>query len=288
MVGIEVRNRRRQARTQRQHVEVVTNDEAKAHDPAHEARITTPLSESQHEFQVQKALTRFVRNKSVPEELEILRYNLIAARVISGMTAVEAAERFGYANSTQLSLIESGGRPPPRDWAFLRQAAQVYSVSLDFLLGLSPHMDLDGKVAQQYALMRGTEAILSNLAASFASSMIHFTEQTQPLPEDFQRVSDAVERTENALNAMRDRYGFDDIPGGAPLMAAVDGLSKAVAPIRIKLKKFRSIAGYFDEMRAGKMPVVPYLMERYDQNNVIPTSEMSDKTSKSFTRNPQI
>lgn len=223
---------------------------------------------TKHERQARRALTRFVRNKSVPEELEILRHNLIAARVISGMTAVEAAVRFGYANSTQLSLIESGNRPPPSDWMFLRQAAQVYSVSLDFLLGLSPHMDLDGKVAQQHALMRGTEAILGNVAASFATTMIRYAEQTQPLPEDFQRVSDAAERAETALNVMRERYGFDDLPGGAPLMAAVDSLTKAVAPVRTKLKKFKSISGYFDDMRAGRMPVIPYLMERYNQSDL--------------------
>lgn len=274
MVAIEVRNRRRQARPQRLHIEPTLHQEIsadnniKVQNLAQKAKASAPLSDAQHEVQVRKALTRFVRNKSVPEEMEILRYNLIAARVISGMTAVEAAARFGYANSTQLSLIESGGRPPPRDWTFLRQAAQVYSVSLDFLLGLSPHMDLDGKVAQQHALMRGTEAILSNVAASFASTMIQYTEQTQPLSEDFQRVSDAVERAETALNVMRERYGFDDLPGGAPLMAAVDGLSKAVAPVRTKLKKFKSISGYFDDMRAGRMPVIPYLMERYSQSDL--------------------
>lgn len=58
--------------------------------------------------QAQQTLRRFVRDKSKPEELEKLRNNLIVARVMSGMTAVEAAERLGYANSTQLSLIESG------------------------------------------------------------------------------------------------------------------------------------------------------------------------------------
>ena len=131
-------------------------------------------------------------------------------------------------------------------------------------------MDLDGRVAQQHALMRGTEAIQANVAASFATTMIQYAEQTQPLPEDFQRISDAVKRAETALNVMRERYGFDDLPGGAPLMAAVDGLSKAVAPVRIKLKKFKSISGYFDDMRAGRMPVVPYLVERYKQADVLP------------------
>lgn len=54
------------------------------------------LSDASREQHVKQALTRFVRNKAKPEELETLRYNLVVARVMAGLTAVEAAERFGY------------------------------------------------------------------------------------------------------------------------------------------------------------------------------------------------
>ncbi|WP_060083315.1 helix-turn-helix domain-containing protein [Burkholderia ubonensis] len=212
--------------------------------------------------QAQQALKRFVRDKSKPEELETLRYNLIVARVMSGMTAVEAAEKLGYANSTQLSLIESGKRKIPDDRQFIVDAARVYAVSVDFLLGLSPHMEYDARVARQHALMRGTESILGGIAAGFATVMIQFTNQTQPVREDFDRVSNAARTVEQALGMVR-KHGLDEIRGSSALLAATEQLAKAVEPLRQKVMRYRAIDSYFDELRAGRMPPIAYLTERY-------------------------
>jgi hypothetical protein len=228
----------------------------------------TAVTDAQRDAQVRQALKRFVRNKNKPEELENLRYNLIVARVMSGMTAVEAAQRFGYKNSTQISLIESGDRPTPRDHQFLRQASEVYSVSCDFLLGLSPHMEYDGRVAHQHALMRGTESILGGIAAQFATVMIQFTQQTQPVPEDFERVATAAEKVGSAIATMRERFGLDEVLGSATLLAASEELSKAVEPLRQKVMRYRAIDSYFDEMRAGKLQPIQYLTERYSQQEL--------------------
>jgi hypothetical protein len=44
-------------------------------------------------------------------------------------------------------LIESGERPVPKDWKWIISAAQVYSVSVDYILGLSPHPERDAIAA---------------------------------------------------------------------------------------------------------------------------------------------
>ncbi|WP_162600836.1 helix-turn-helix transcriptional regulator [Paraburkholderia sp. C35] len=208
-----------------------------------------------------------MRNKNKPEDLETLRFNLIVARVMSGMTAVEAAERFGYKNSTQISLIESGDRPTPRDHQFLRQASDVYAVSCDFLLGLSPHMEFDGRVAHQHALMRGAESILGGLAAQFATVMIQYTSQTQPVPEDFERVSTAAHEVEQALAIAR-KHGIEEVRGSSALVIAAEKLSQAVAPLRQKVMRYRAIDSYFDELRAGRLKPIEYLTERYSQQEL--------------------
>ncbi|WP_321946543.1 XRE family transcriptional regulator [Paraburkholderia sp. J10-1] len=211
---------------------------------------------------------RMVRNRNLPEELETLRRNLIAARVMSGLTALEASHRFGYRNSTQLSLIESGKRPTPREHAFVRQAARVYSVSTDFLLGLSPHMEIDSRVAQQHALMRGIEDVIGSTAAQFASAMIQFTAQTQPVPGDFRHVAEATDRVATALARLRECSKFDDLRGSAPLLAAIEALSTAVEPLRAKVKTFKSIDAYFEDLREGRAEPIPWLMERYRQPDI--------------------
>lgn len=72
------------------------------------------------------------------------------------------------------------------------------------------------------------------------------------------------------MNVRHERYGFDDLPNSSSLMAAVDGLNKGITPVRTKLKKFKSIIGYVNDMRAGRVPLAPYLMERYSRANVLP------------------
>lgn len=226
-----------------------------------------PSADAQRDAKSQQTLKRFARDKSKPEELETLRLNLIVARVMSGMTAVEAAERFGYANSTQLSLIESGQRKIPDDRQFLIEAARVYAVSLDFLVGLSPHIEYDARVSRQHALMRGTESILGGIAAGFATVMIQFTNQTQPVRKDFDRVSNAAQNVERALGIAR-KHGLDEIRGSSALLAAAEQLAKAVEPLRQKVMHHRSIDNYFDELRAGRIPPIAYLMERYAPDGV--------------------
>jgi DNA-binding XRE family transcriptional regulator len=220
------------------------------------------MTDSQREQQVRQALTRYVRNKELPESLERLRYNLIVARVMSGMTQVEAAEKFGYSKSTQINLIESGQRKTPDDHKFIRQAAEIYAVSTDFLLGLSPHMEFDSKVQQQHALMRGVESVLSGISAEFATVMIEYTKQTQPVPNDFARVSSAADKVEIAVGVMR-RHGLDEVRGSSLLATALEELDSACMGLRQKLKSYRSVEGYFDDVRSGKMQAIPFLRERY-------------------------
>ena len=226
-----------------------------------------PKSHAEREQCVGQKLRRFTRNKNAPERMETLRYNLIAARVVSGLSGVEAAKRFGFSNSTQLSLIESGQRKTPNDWEFLRLASIAYGVSTDFLLGLSPHIEIDGKVAQQHALMRKTEAVMGSVAEAFATALIQFSEQDQLNRADMERISSAAVRLNEVLERLRDR-GFDDFPGGAPLLAAVAGVVDAAESVRYKLRQYQSIDDYLTPILAGQMPVIPYLSERYDKKAI--------------------
>ncbi|MEM5427209.1 helix-turn-helix transcriptional regulator [Cupriavidus oxalaticus] len=227
--------------------------------------VAAAMPDSQREHHVKRALTRFARNKNKPEELETLRYNLIAARIMSGMTAVDAAKRFGYANSTQISLIESGARPTPKDHQFLRQAARVYAVSTDFLLGLSPHMEFDSKVAQQHALMRHTEDLVGGLASQLATALIRFSEDEQLTAGEVERLGAAALRVDETLDRLRTRFGFDDMPGTAPHLAAVEQLIEAAEPVRRRLKKRQTLQEYVQDVRAGLLPLIPAVRERYSQ-----------------------
>lgn len=211
--------------------------------------------------------TRFVRDPAKPEELENIRYNLIRARVMSGLTEVEAAARLGYANSTQLNLIESGKRriPDKHQARFLTDFARAYSVSVDFLLGLSPHMEPDGEVAHGYAMARHMADVSGAVGALLASTMREYMSEAYPTAMEYRRIVEAIDRVDDALSTMRGRFGFDDVPGGAPLARAIEHLTSLTAMLRPRLSKLNAIEGYMADMRRGMMPEVRGLCDEYNQ-----------------------
>lgn len=213
-------------------------------------------------------LNSFTVNPDRPRELEEYRFRLIVARYRNGMTQVDAARRLGYANSAQLNKIESGAVMPPRDIDFLVKVSHVYAVSVDFLLGLSPNEEYDSRVQQQHAILRGTEDVMEAVASQFASAMVMFTNQTQPVPRDYRQVVEAVERVTCALQKLRERGEFDDLPGTSPVLHAVEQLDAAVEPLRAKLKEWHGIDEYFRELRDGKMPPIPHLTDRFSQREL--------------------
>lgn len=209
------------------------------------------LTEAQRESALRKPLTRFKRNRSKPAELEALRHKLIQARVMQGMMTIEAAEKFGYANSSQLSQIESGVRPTPSDWKFLRQAAEVYAVSTDWLLGLSPNMEQDARIVREHALLRGSESIVRGFIAQMAEAIIQTARQTNVVEEELARVLEDVDTVAARFERFAARPEFEDMPGGAPILVAVARLAKGAAPMRAKLEKLRAVETVLAELKAG-------------------------------------
>lgn len=193
------------------------------------------------------------------EQTDAIRRNLVVARVTSGLSQMEAAVRLGYENSTQLSLIESGRRPVPAAATFLIRASQTYGVSVDWLAGLSPVVEPDGKLAREHAILRQTESIAHGVAATLAAAMVDTSAQAWPLMAEYQRLLDLVQRVDDALNVMRERFGFDNAMGGAPLLRAVEEMADAARPLRSKLSRFRSTEQILADLKAGRAIVPEHL-----------------------------
>ncbi len=177
---------------------------------------------------------RFVRNKDVPLEKEIVRERMISARVMNGLTAVEAAARLGYKNSTQLSQIESGERKVPNDWQFLLRMSRVYSVSVDYLLGISPNPERDPVAAESFAMLRGFEELLRAQAVSMTAAFVRYGTERLAARSDLQGMTIAAEAVCGALARMRELHPaeFDELRGGAKLVAAVERLESATIPLK--------------------------------------------------------
>jgi transcriptional regulator with XRE-family HTH domain len=226
------------------------------------------ITDEHHRDLVEKALRRFVRNKTQPDDLEALRHRLIVARVANGLLATEAAERFGYANSTQLSLIESGARPVPKDFQFIAQAAKAYAVSADWLLGLAGDMEADDEILRRHALLRGTRDALSETLNGFARMTATVAAKMQLSPDETEDAIAGIESVQRRFRDLCERGQFEDLAGGAPVAWAISDLSRVVAPLRRVNEAFRSFNEYVGDVAAGRLPKIDDVFERCEPRSL--------------------
>lgn len=203
---------------------------------------------------------RMVRNKNEPVQQAVIRYRLISARIMSGLCAVEAATKLGYKNSTQLSLIESGERPIPKDWKWIINAAQVYSVSVDYILGLSPHPERDAIAAETFSLLDGFQDLMKIQAASMTAACIAASAQGKVSIEEMETLCTSVEAVKKAVDTMRDLSDFDEMRGGATVLATVARLQEAIVPIDKVARQRRADAPTFAKIAAGDLGKLAYLV----------------------------
>lgn len=208
---------------------------------------------------------RFVRNKDVPLEKEVMRERMVSARVMNGLTAVEAAERLGYKNSTQLSQIESGERKVPNDWAFLLRMSRVYSVSVDYLMGVSPHPERDPVAAESFAMLRGFEQLLQSQAAAMTTAFVRYGTEREAARIDLQSVTAAAEAVRDALARVRELNpdGWDELRAGTKLAAAVERLESAAIPLKETITRRALNEQHCLAIAAGKEgPLSSYVNDR--------------------------
>jgi transcriptional regulator with XRE-family HTH domain len=207
---------------------------------------------------------RFVRNKDVPQEKDIVRERMISARVMNGLTAVEAAERLGYVNSTQLSLIESGDRKVPNDWQFLLNMSKAYSVSVDYLLGISPHPERDPVAAESFAILRGFEELVHSQAAAMTTAFVRFGQEREAARIDIQSIVGAAEHVAAAVSRMREIYpDFDELRGGAKVLSTVERLEQTVIPIKDAMRRRALAEQHCLAIAKGeKGPLATYVTDR--------------------------
>jgi hypothetical protein len=207
-------------------------------------------------------IKRMVRDKHPVAQSDVIRKRMIMARIMNGYTAVHAAELLGYKNSTQLSLIESGGRPVPKDWTFILKMSGLYCVSVDFLLGVSPNPERDAIASEHFALMRGMEDLLKQQMATITSAMVRYAVQGKPSMTDFQKICEEVEWVSKAVTTIQERNkSFENLRGGASLVSGIDRLAKAVEPIKGALGRRKDLEKHMMAIASGKEGPLSYLLD---------------------------
>lgn len=152
----------------------------------------------------------------------------VAARELNGFTQIEAAQKMGYKNSTQLCQWEKAQRIPPIDRMLI--ASIVYGVSLDFLYGLSDEPERDPRFAEQRAMVRSMRDIAMENVDAVTLVMLKFSRSGGPNMLTVKalnaRAADASAAVRRFVEINGDK--FDRMRGGATMMHSCVALEALV------------------------------------------------------------
>lgn len=180
------------------------------------------------------------------EQAELARAvgeRLREAREMVGMSQLNASRHIGYANSTKLSKIESGKHSSQIPIWVLKRAAQVYDVSLDYLMGITETMEQEDTrhsalremmvhMREDWERIRQRDVLVQ---AGMLNRIKHVETSILLIEQEAEDAASALSRVAE-LNPDE----WQDIRGGARLAAAVERTAAASRTARKNIKRFRA------------------------------------------------
>lgn len=166
----------------------------------------------------------------------VVSKRFVAARLLSGMNQVEAAERLGFKNSSGLCKIESGRGTAPR--YIIIRAALIYAVSADYLLGLSDFPERDPRTVEKLAILRHLRKVITDHAAENMRQMLALSAD---MPAVRAHLKTVIDRSGEAFQALC-RASSDGLQVPDGLQAAMDELINAGEAAHKFMKRQNAIA----------------------------------------------
>lgn len=160
--------------------------------------------------------------------VKIVGERMKAARELCNMSQAEAAAHLGYANPSKLNKIEKASDTDSVPFWVIREAAQLYDVSTEYLFGLSDDFEtgcyrgITPFLQQQWDKQRARD--LKTLA--ILNSRI--TSALEALPA----LQAAADYAMASIEVFEQRNeDFNELPGGARLQASARRLQAAISEV---------------------------------------------------------
>lgn len=193
---------------------------------------------------------------------KIVGDRMVESRKINGWDQTEAAEKFGYKNSTQLSLIEQGKRLPPHE--VLIKASEIYGVSVDFLLGLSDEPERDPKAAERQAAMRHVHALVSGTSETLVGLLLQYLAHGVPSVKTAETLLNRAQDLADAVNrarAMNQKLFDEKIKGGSTMLKLATQTTEACAAARDMLTRHERVLEFKMRTEEGRAGITRPLFE---------------------------
>lgn len=158
------------------------------------------------------------------EAVKTIGARLKASRVLCNLSLSEAARRLGYANPSKLSKVENATDTNSVPLWLIRDAAELYEVSTEYLFGLSDDWETGVHRGVTPFLLEQWDRIRNRDLRALVTLQQHVEAATSVIPamrRDAQAVLDATNRISELNGA-----DFEELRGGSVLTAAADRLRK--------------------------------------------------------------
>lgn len=191
----------------------------------------------------------------------IVAKRFISARKIAGINQLIASAQLGYRNSSPLCKIENGDSVPSPD--MIARAAILYSVSADYLMGLSDYPERDGATIEQLAVMRSVREQMAQFAADA-------TRQIVATSSDAAALAAHLDSLQRKVGELWKQVCAHPVPakGTAPVLpigikAAVENVVEEAEGAFAFLRRRRLLKAheYFDEITATAQYPLMLIME---------------------------
>ncbi|MGI4779097.1 MAG: helix-turn-helix domain-containing protein [Janthinobacterium lividum] len=214
-------------------LEVMMPSAARAAQPAADEEVAEDESGSSDDLGTARDKRRGDEGRKLRR---IVGPRLVRARALSGFTQTEAATAMGYSTPAQVNLWEMGHRLPP---IFeLIKAAEIYSVSLDYLIGVSHEPDRDPSVATRHALLRGVRGMLSQMAELTVGEIDRQVHLIGPHASNTRALLKSGDGLLEAFGAFvrHNHVAFSNMRGGATLQRLSCEFEAALAEARAAIR----------------------------------------------------
>lgn len=197
----------------------------------------THAQQSEETEMQEAAPTERRRTKPHAAVVKLIGARLREARELSNLSLSEAARRLGYSNPSKLSKVENASDTNSVPVFLIRDAAELYDVSADYIFGLADDWEtgvprgMTSWLADRWEQQRRRDvAAMAALGARIdaCAELIPF------LAADAREVLDAVRRLD-ALNP----EAWPEIRGGGRLTAAAERLERSANAAAVAEKRLR-------------------------------------------------
>lgn len=175
-----------------------------------------------------------------PETIgQITAARFIAARIMSGLDQRSAADKLGYKNSSPLCKIEAGDAGVPT--YMIARAAQVYGVSMDYLIGLSDYPERDMATVEAVALMRSVRGQIGDWAMQIARKFMEHGGDAQVMASHVSVMTKGIGECFRHLVVLKKSIGAEAIK---PMEQAIEAAMRTAEKAERHLKRRQCLKAY--------------------------------------------